>query len=383
MLFYWVFWSIFAFFSLRYAHRSSPPHDRVLTLLIIVIAFLIGCRVDVGADWAAYMDEYYESRRGLDFVREPLFYLIELVMSRAGFPCSWFFFVLGMLHMFILRKTLINFHIKNIYLSFLIFFSLFFCMHLLNIVRHGLMISFIWLAMSYLLTDDRKKYYICILLGAGFHFLALFFLPLLFFVDKKLSPKVILTIVSVSLIAFFLGFSQHIYNFFPYFSLLDTKINPYMTDRFETTVDSFSFGQIFDISVGLFLYFRYKKVYDEQRKFRIVLNCLVFAFVINCFFNQFTIFTERLSQVFKFSLIFLFPYILQLIRRDNLYSIRSNKKTINSSNHTRPAYSILAIVFIILYSMMYMNKAINTADPANIKQYQFQPFKYDVSLYFK
>lgn len=367
MFFYWTVWVILLLFVLHGRKLSIGAQNKCLGIIIVIIAVLVGCRIDVGADWSNYVDGYYESVKPLDYFREPIFLLCEKCLCSVGLPYTYFFFSMAMIQMLCLKKAFILFDIKNLFLPFFLFFSIFFCMTTLNVVRHGIMIALIWLALGYLYKGKEKGYYIILLIAAGFHFMSLFFIPLNFVIRKKFNKALVIMIVAAGFAAMLMGLSLMLFNWFPYIAFLESRTTLYINENYLSETTGLTMGQLFDVTLCLFVYFKYHEKYKSDERIRICVNSLLFAFIVNSTLYAYGIFIERINQIFKFSLIFIFPIVLEYF----------------SEYRTKQALKQVVTLAIVCYGFLYMNKAIHVPDPAENKVYQFQPYKIELANYFR
>lgn len=382
MAFYWIFFGILCWFTIRTPQWSIKRQNLLLNIIALTIAIFVGCRIDVGADWSGYVEEYKVSVNFKYYFREPIFFYIAKFMSSIGFPYPWFFLLLSYVQMHVLIKAANLFRIKMLFIFFLLFYAIFFCMTTLNVIRHGLMISFIWLALGYLKDGYKLKAIICIFVGAGFHFMAFVLLPLIFILTKRLNKKTVYITILCGFLFLLLNISQKIFEFFPYIALLETKMTSYLNDDFLSEETNFSLGQLFDLCLCLYVFIKFNRWYDDDKRLRILVNSLLFAFMVNCSLYAYGIFTERIAQVFKFSLIFLIPIIYEKYAHCSKNSISTTLNYIKGKkNHTLVRQIFL--LCIIFYSALYMHKAIETPDPSHKKIYEFKPYKFSLTNYFE
>ncbi|MFT0447935.1 EpsG family protein [Bacteroides thetaiotaomicron] len=165
-----------------------------------------------------------------------------------------FFIILSLISFVVLFIVIRRIGCGYIYLPILLYFCLFFCQFQLNIVRHGIMASFVWLAFSYIKECSLKKFVFFLLIAAGFQLAALAFFPFYFLLNRCYMQKSVVTLIFISLIFVMLGVSQKIL-------LLGTKIpvfgefvNYYILDFYGRNVDA-SYGFSVGMIVNLFLFF--------------------------------------------------------------------------------------------------------------------------------
>ena len=240
MLIYWVVFFILFLFS--YVELISARQSLVLLRCVILfIACMVGFRSNIGADWETYVIIYNRQIPSLldpeyRILMEPLFWILGSLCKTLGLSYACFFIILSLISFVVLFIVIRRIGCGYIYLPILLYFCLFFCQFQLNIVRHGIMASFVA------------------------------FFPFYFLLNRCYMQKSVVTLIFISLIFVMLGVSQKIL-------LLGTKIpvfgefvNYYILDFYGRNVDAsygFSVGMIVNLFLFLFLYFGMRSVYND------------------------------------------------------------------------------------------------------------------------
>ena len=181
MLIYWVVFFILFLFS--YVELISARQSLVLLRCVILfIACMVGFRYNIGADWETYVIIYNRQIPSLldpeyRILMEPLFWILGSLCKTLGLSYACFFIILSLISFVVLFIVIRRIGCGYIYLPILLYFCLFFCQFQLNIVRHGIMASFVWLAFSYIKECSLKKFVFFLLIAAGFQLAALAFFP--------------------------------------------------------------------------------------------------------------------------------------------------------------------------------------------------------------
>ena len=366
MLIYWVVFFILFLFS--YVELISARQSLVLLRCVtLFIACMVGFRYNIGADWETYVIIYNRQIPSLldpeyRILMEPLFWILGSLCKTLGLSYACFFIILSLISFVVLFIVIRRIGCGYIYLPILLYFCLFFCQFQLNIVRHGIMASFVWLAFSYIKECSLKKFVFFLLIAAGFQLAALAFFPFYFLLNRCYMQKSVVTLIFISLIFVMLGVSQKIL-------LLGTKIpvfgefvNYYILDFYGRNVDAsygFSVGMIVNLFLFLFLYFGMRSVYNDiSNHLKIFVNLLLYSFILSCFFNAYAVFVERLVSVTNMTLLFILPYVL-------------HKIFIGKVNKT------IAFACIVVYAMLMFTKTLYTPVPLGGKyEYQFIPYQY-------
>lgn len=316
-IFYYIVWVIVLMIALAEHIRKKPFHKPAVATLFMVAAVLVACRVDVGADWSNYKFLFYNGYEAVGnrdaSLIEPLFMLIRAILYGLGFTHSIFFFVLSLLSLFAIRKAAKLFGIKYFMTVFLVYYSMFFLNYQCNIVRHGVMASFVWLSFAYRSRGEIKAAIISILVALGFHITALLFVPFLFLLDRKYSMSIVFIALAVSYAAYFLHLSERVMSLFPFLYESERMATYVVSERYTQDV-GLTLGSQLQVFLFIFLYLQHHKLYNKNPHFRFLLNALLFDFVLLCFLNSFSAIISRVCNTFFMAMVFLLPMFWEKLR---------------------------------------------------------------------
>lgn len=316
--FYYIVWLIVLILALTERIRKKTFNNTVIAAVFMVAAVIVACRVEVGADWSNYKFLFYNGyeevgNREASLI-EPLFMLVRNIFYYLGFTHAIFFFVLSLVSLFAIRKAADLFGVKYFMTVFLVYYSMFFLNYQFNIVRHGVMASFIWLSFAYKSKGEIKAAIVSIIVALGFHITALLFIPCLFLLDRKFSKPFVFFILAVSYLAFFLHFSERIISLFPILSVLDRTATYVNSERYTRDV-GLTIGSQIQVLLFVFLFLKYKILYNSGSGFRVLLNAVLFYFLLLCLLNSFSAIVSRVCNVFFMTMVFLLPLFLELLRK--------------------------------------------------------------------
>lgn len=384
MDFYIIFWTIVCLLAVTETLKKQSYAKGFLFFFFLIIALFVGFRVDVGADWASYKSFFYtgiaEDKQSGEV--EPLFALARWLFYELGLSHCLFFYAMSLLSLFVLYKATRLMGFKKFFFPFVVYAALFFCNYQFNLLRHSLMASFVWLAMAYSVSGERKKGLVCGIISAGFHMLGLVSIPLIFIIERKLDRKKVSYIMTLSLICVLLGFSQRIIVLFPFLAQME-RVAGYIDRADYEDAYGLSIGTIFNIALFCFLYFKYNHIYMINKRFRMVLNCLLVCIILVCVLNAFAAIISRIGNLFMMSMMFAMPYLYYLfIKRNKLNEVLIPDKATDGSIEklkAKPRSPFMAFglaVLIFAYLTMYYNKSYNTMDPITFDN-AFIPYKID------
>lgn len=149
--------------------KQNSVHYLGLLFTFIVISFFLGGRYNVGTDWENYKNFYDDiATNGINFGNiEPLYLILNKVISITGFSSSFFFFCIS-----IIQLSIIYFIFKDdkrvFALGMLIYFLC--CLPIsLNIIRQSLAISIFLYSIRYI-GNSPLKYILMITIAGLFHY---------------------------------------------------------------------------------------------------------------------------------------------------------------------------------------------------------------------
>lgn len=315
--FYYIAWVIVLIIAIIERIRKRPFNNTLITIIFMVAAVIVACRVEVGADWDHYKFLFYNgydtSGRGEGTI-EPIFMLARNFFCNFGFTHAVFFLFLSLLSLIAIRKAAELFGIKFFMTVFLVYYSMFFLNYQFNIVRHGVMASFVWLSFAYKARGKIKASIIAIVIALGFHLTALIFIPFLFFLDKRIPKSVVLGILGVALLTYYLQLSTRIISFFPILAELERTASFVTSENFVKDF-KLDIGSLIQVFLFLFLYIKYSYSYKNNSSFRLLVNSLLFNFLLVCILSAFYAIISRICNALFMTVIFLLPLYIEMLRR--------------------------------------------------------------------
>lgn len=94
--FYYIVWGILSALALYERSFKYPFRGKFVAGLFVVAAIIVGCRYRVGADWANYVQFYYNGsiigNDGYERGVEPLYVFAQTIFHGLGLTHAVFFF---------------------------------------------------------------------------------------------------------------------------------------------------------------------------------------------------------------------------------------------------------------------------------------------------
>ena len=280
-----------------------------------ILALMTGFRYNVGTDWSNYVtsfqlcpDLFHIFPKNVNF--EWGVYILMVIVKTIGGNYELCFFLMSAISFAALYRSTQNLFPQILGSALMVYYSFFFLQLHFNIVRHGMMTSFVWLALSYIPQQKIKLYLLWMLVATSFHITALAFIPLYWIINRHYK-----TILSLSILGalFILGeiFQQEIFRIGSKLSIISYKIE-YYTDIYyqgRELSNNLSIGAITYTLVYLWICF-FPTRFDYIKHFNIIKNALFFALCIIFLFRGTGVFSERLGSVLNISLIFIIPFFV-------------------------------------------------------------------------
>jgi len=327
MTIYYYIYSILLFFALFIQNGNPKRTKRITSFVFFLLTVFLAIRFKVGNDYEEYFTGFLEISRGnvdrLEGYYEPGFILFYQVFDNPRL----FFAILILISFFCLYKVFCFFGRNHIFVSILLYFSLFLIVYNIHLVRQGVAISIVAYSFIYLYQKKYIYYVLFVLLAANFHKSALIVLPFTFLTMIRFSKNQRYVILLISLVIFVVitFFREQVF-----YVLYQIPV----TRRFAEVYNNMEYSSSYGLSLGLlfdiFLFIFVNSRHNLSLKQRFLLNIFMCAVFINIAFNAYSV-ALRLGYYFRFSSVFMFILLFKI----------------------KPRFLIYA--FMIVYSYYYLN----------------------------
>lgn len=335
--------------NLMHLNKKIP-----LAICFIQFTLLIGLRYQIGADYSAYENMFYNIKNSnvllnIDIV-EPGYYLLNKMFSCLDNGFFYMNFLIAAITMFFFYISILKLS-NHPFSSVLVFVSFCLLYQCMNQTRQMLALSLCFYSIIYLLNEDKRKFYLIIVIASLFHYSSLIIL-IINFVSIKFTKKTL----KIYLILFIL--SPFIYNIFIYllnFTPYREYLGSYYDNKLLTSVIINTIVRM--IFLG-FIMLNLK--YKNMNKKTIVLMHMACI----CFFIQLltlkSSFFARLSTYFFISYIVLIPELyFKLFRKKDSIVIAS----------------IIFVVAFSIYHYIYYKEQSNSMGIDDYKVIQLEKLK--------
>lgn len=191
--------------------------DNIVLFIYTVFAILIvGTRsIETGADTISYFNFYKVALQQGQEVRafnyfEPLFSLIGIICAKLNFSFEMFNIIIALLTMIFFSKAIAK-SSANVMLSIFLYITFSLFDQMMNQVRQGFAMMIVLYAVSFLTSDNKKKFVLWVLVAALVHLSSLIALILLIFYKFEINKKTISVYIVMGICC--LLFSTFIFQF--------------------------------------------------------------------------------------------------------------------------------------------------------------------------
>lgn len=257
--------------------------DMKIKKILIIVAFfslfaVSGFRYGVGQDFfGTYIATFEKMRSGIENVRIDYgFYLMSKLIIFLKGSSQWIFIITSLIINAFVCKSIYD-QSKNKFLSLFIYICGTFFFFSLNGIRQAITISLFYFSLKYIKEKKVFKYMALNGVGLLFHQSAIIFIPLYFFLNKRIALKY--KIILISLIILFNTFlSTYLMSF-----LENTKYHIYINNGAFKPLKSLNASSIINVLLFALYEIKYKK---EEGYSTIYSNVHYIGVLITLFFTS-------------------------------------------------------------------------------------------------
>lgn len=220
-MFLYVIITLLSYLFLNLSRKAKTRKQKAIFIILsfALVFFVSAFRVNVGTDYKSY-EEWFNNITAptlgyTNFMFNNLIYIIKLFTnnSQVFFVISSFL-ILSIVYIAIIKEQ------KEYDLALFLFIALGFYFSTFNGVRQWIAVAIFMFAYRFAINKNFKIYAALVLLASLFHISAILLLPVYFLFNIRISDKIKLIIIAVSLIVFkFLNFESIIAFFLQNFAI--------------------------------------------------------------------------------------------------------------------------------------------------------------------
>lgn len=259
---YYICFAIFlveAFFCDVFTTRKIKKYENLFYVFgCILLIMLAGIRVDTGYDFQSYKNifEYVKMRNlehifagGWSLVVESGYIFINYLFK--FFPFRIFIFVISAVSI-LLKTTFINRYVEKKMLCLFLYYSMFYLLYDMGIIRQGLAVGILLWAYDALIKENKIKFVGLVFFATLIHSSSFVFLIVYFIKDEKYSRKTywmaLFTAIGLSFIDMFGVLARNIPS-----SFIQNKIAYYINSANDDTIFNSIIKRLFVLLMIMFI----------------------------------------------------------------------------------------------------------------------------------
>lgn len=324
MFIYIIFYLFFVVFIIfKFKGINNLYVSKVLVFTLILLSFF---RYNVGTDFIQYSERLVTAPFLINFLQDASIiefgsnFIMSLIKT-LGLSIHYYFLIMTSISMLVIYKVFNKIDPDYVLIFLFLYFCLFFLSFQFNIIRHGVMASFVWLAFIHGFNRNIKKFILFILFGFLFHGLSLFFLPFYLFFNKNIKTIVLIVILVTSFVFGLLDPFNLLLNIIPSNTFFYDKLHYYIIEYYAGSINKsygITLGTIIYLILLLILIIYRKKISQSTPFADNLLVIFVIALSLNFFFNKYAIFVERIVSVLYVSIIVILPPFFNAIAKNQI-----------------------------------------------------------------
>lgn len=303
-----VFFAVTAFI---YAKVEGEKTKRNINIGVVsVFFFFFAFRGYLYTDWQSYMefldrvkwDDVFEWNPLDSLSLEPGFAFLTLVCKSIYNNYSFLVVVCISIDTLLFLRFLKRRKIENLALIFMLFITFEGLTIMFNLLRNAISIFIFLNALEYIEKRKPLPYFFLCVLASSFHVSSIMFLPLYFFLHKKLNKWLFLCVALLCMVFFLsrLSLVSMIVKAAGLDGLMGGKVDAYTDHLSSARVFSIThFLENYGLVALVFLY--YDEITEKFPNHVIVINCLLLFLIMYFVLAEFKTLSSRLATLFIFS----------------------------------------------------------------------------------
>lgn len=287
---------------------TSSERDRkgiVLACFVVTLVFW-GFRGFCFYDWISYYPEYLEldvkdmSVSNIFFRYEPGFSALMFLCKYIYNSYSFFLFVNTLISLLLLNHFLKR-HMDNYPLGMIICTTIGGIFFFTDLIRNATSTLIFINAVDYINQRKPFKYYLSCILSLCFHYSAIFFLPLYFFLHRKTSKVTFSVIFIIGCLIYILDLPLLSDSVAMVLGLINSdfemRVRFYLT---ELSNSSSILNIVFfeRVLTGILVICYMDKLRNIRKDANVFINCVLLFFVMTFFLHEFVTLSHRMSLLF-------------------------------------------------------------------------------------
>lgn len=323
-MFYLIIFVILLVMSVLEISKVDKGSHRILIQLSwLILVVVAGTRYETGADWVGYI-KYLDQvaplgkfittgQTGGNVGFEFGYFLFCALLKQLGLGFQWLIFFVTLFNVSLITKALKN-YTHYVVWGLFVYYSLLYITVEFSLIRQAIAASICFY--SYKFIEERKlgKFLLLVIIASSFHRSAIIMLPLYFVLQIRFSNTVLIVVTLVGCLVMLLRI--------PWITSSLMFVGGFLGDDFLHKIIFYTQNSVFSISreVGLgfflniallFMFLLNRKFIDDKKYGNLFLNLYVVNLIVYYYVYEFMEISVRLGLYFMYSLIVLFPVLLE------------------------------------------------------------------------
>jgi len=323
-------------------------------LAIIIYILFFGFRGFVGWDWYNYYPYFTNLPTISNFIPEKNRYelgfsLFSVLIKSINSDYNFYILINCIVNITLLSIFLKRYVPSNLFAFSLVTFIVMegFILEV-NLLRNIKSVLLFLISLRYI--ENRKffKFLILNLLGILFHWSAIIYLPLYFFLHKKVDLRVYFFIFILGNVIYLLQI-QYVKPIVIFIASLMGKVaigkaEGYMASTIFGAQYGITLGYLEPVATSLLIMFYYNKLISKSKSNILFINSFFIFFIVYFFFSEISIIVNRVGILFFFSYWILWPQIINISEKLTKYllfffmAIYLNMRIVSMTNNVLYKY---------------------------------------------
>lgn len=324
--------------------QLNTYEKQIFVLLSFFLILMSGLRLKTGYDFESYKQIFESVKQsswnslfssGWGLVVEPGYMILNYLCK--WMPFQLYIFLISTVSVFI--KVLFIYKISNnLIMCLFIYYSMYFCLYDMGVIRQGFAIGLLLWAFYYYIEGKRGKTAIYIILASFFHSSSIIFFSIYLIKDKVYKFRwYAVTLISILIFSFGGIIEEIIYK--SNITFIQNKYWYYinqLADNDESIVNSIIKRLI--VFLLLLIIVDWNAIKRSEKKYKIALNVYFASIIISIMFYMLPIIGGRGTGALQFMQVFLLPII-------------ADKRYIRNNLNKARLIGILIIIVLSFYSL--------------------------------
>lgn len=333
-----------------FEHIDNPQKKKQITISSIVVFFIFfAFRGYLYTDWISYV-EYFDNVEWSNIlffdakdndIKEPGFALLAILCKSLINNYFFLVFICISIDTVLFVRFLKRREIENYSLAFMLFITFEGLGIMFNLLRNAIAIFIFINSLEYIEKRKPIQYFLLCLMAISFHFSSFIYLPLYFFLHKRINRWIFIS-VFFGCFTFYISGASIVLSLIKILGFEDTlgyKVDVY-TELYSASKVLSITGTIEKMGLAILVFLYYDQIIENNKGRTIIINSLLAYYFFYYILAEFNTLSYRMSVLFLFSYWVLWGDIIKI------FYVKNNRR--------------IAATIVFLYCLYVTMHAINT-----------------------